>query len=98
MRIGLPAYREDARYQHLVPIVSLLREHGNELAVDYGAHYADDSGFSIDKYSWHCLLVRPLDFDLVERTFTLAEHVRFERAEDAIRCARSGTAILGNRR
>jgi hypothetical protein len=48
-------------YSHLDPAVELLLEEGNELARDYR--------WGENRTGYFCLLLRPIDFDLIEAKF-----------------------------
>jgi hypothetical protein len=74
-------------HAHLEPIVDLLLASGNQLA--HGYRWGED------RTGFFCHLARPIDFDLIEATFTLPSGIRLDRAGDVLECDLSWATIRG---
>ena len=74
-------------YEHLEPLVDFLLDHGNKLARDYR--------WGENRTGYFCLLVNPLDFDLIESEFLIPSYIRLVRNSDAIECDKSWVTIQG---
>lgn len=83
------AFNPSARpvYLHLEPIVDLLLANGNELSREFR--------WGENRTGFYCFFKRPLDFDLIEKTFDIPSFVRFDREGDAIECDRTWATIRG---
>jgi len=76
-------------YSHLEPVVDILLENGNKLARDYK--------WGENRTGFYCLLQKPIDFDLIERTFEIPSYVRLDRQSSVIECDLSWVTIRGGR-
>lgn len=56
-------------------MVNLLLENGNSLM---------DNGFLLNPDGWRCRMSRPLDFELIRRTFILPKTILVSNAHDSI--------------
>lgn len=74
-------------HAYLEPIVDILVASGNQLAHDYR--------WGEDRTGFFCHLARPMDFNLIEATFTLPAGIRLDRAGDVLECDLSGATIRG---
>lgn len=64
-------------YANLLPLVDVLRGHGNTLLFN-------GDGFFLTQDGWCCELRDPIDFDFVEATFVFPESIVFSRQHDRI--------------
>ena len=75
-------------YAHLEPVVDLLLQHGNELALPY--RWGDN------RTGYFCHLAKPIDFALIECDLALPSHVRLSREEDSVECDVTWASIRGS--
>jgi len=74
-------------YSHLDPIVDLLLQGGNLLAREYR--------WGENRTGYFCFLQKPIDFDLIDATFTLPPSVRLDRDQDGVECDVTWASIKG---
>ncbi len=75
-------------YEHLEPIVDFLLLNGNTLARDYR--------WGENRTGYFCLLVNPIDFDLLLREFNFPPYVKFVISENSIECDKTWSSIKGD--
>lgn len=63
-------------FVHLERIVNFLIANGNQPV------HAEL--FALDQDGWHCLLTKPINFDLLESHFDFPSSIRLSRKDDAI--------------
>lgn len=74
-------------YAHLQPIVDLLLKHGNQSAYEFL--------WGENRTGFFCHLSKPIDFDLIDRTFELPESVRLFPEQGSIECFVTRAMIKG---
>lgn len=74
-------------YAHLEPIVDLLLANGNALALPFR--------WGENRTGFFCSLSKPIDFDLIETTFSLPSTVRLARVEGNVECDVTWACIQG---
>jgi len=74
-------------YNHLVPIVNLLLNNGNESSHDYL--------WGEDRTGYFVHFKRPIDFGLIEASFEIPEFIRLDKSLDTIECDKSWVTIRG---
>ncbi len=72
-------------YSHLEPIVDLLITHGNSLS--------GDLRWRENRTGFFCVLLNPIDFDLVSATFDIPSFIRFDYENGAIECDQTWSSI-----
>ena len=77
---------------HLVPVLLALVEAGNE--VRYETPYF---GFLPQPHGWHCELIGPIDFGLVEARFELPDTIHLDPEHDRIVDDGNHAEIYGGR-
>jgi hypothetical protein len=77
---------EERPYANLLPIVQALVRGGNTQL---------DGGFVLGPGGWTCHLAKPIDFELVDRSFTLPATIIVSKEYDSIHDERSWTLIAG---
>lgn len=75
-------------YAHLEPVVDLLLQHGNELALPYR--------WGENRTGYFCHLVKTIDFELIESELVLPSHVRLSREEGSVECDVTWASIKGS--
>jgi hypothetical protein len=74
-------------YEHLDPLVDFLIENGNELSRNYR--------WGENRTGYFCLLVKPIDFDLIGSEFFLPSYVRLMSDSNAIECDKTWVSVKG---
>lgn len=74
-------------YAHLEPLVDFLINNGNSLARSYR--------WGENRTGYVCFLAEPIDFDLIEKEFSLPSYIRLVRDTDTIECDKSWVSIKG---
>lgn len=77
---------ETRPYLHLVPVLELLRKHGNRTV---------GSGFLPTQGGWECHFRDPLDFDLIERELMLPDTISLSRDEGSLFDRLSWSVVQG---
>lgn len=74
-------------YEHLEPIVDFLLEKGNQLSRQYR--------WGENRTGYFCFLEEPIDFELIEKEFSLPSYIRFDREGNSIECDKTWVSIKG---
>jgi hypothetical protein len=88
----------EAPYAHLSPIAEALIKAGNEPSPPIDGHVPNRIGFYQDKDGWRCDLLRPIDFELLDRKFELPRSLTLNFAASSILDCLTWIEISGNRR
>lgn len=75
-KIGASSADPQKPMGHLEPIVQALIDGGNR-SVSY-------PWFSMDRDGWHCLLAKPIDFDMLLTRFEFPASITLSRKDNAI--------------
>jgi hypothetical protein len=83
-----PADLKDPPYSHLLPVLHALIEHGNTTV--------DPNGFYWTRDGWRCDLSKPIDFELLSRTFEFPPTIILAEELDHVFCKNTWAEIAGS--
>lgn len=79
-------------YLHLIPLIEMLIEHGNK---PVPSPKSNRWGLYVTRGGWLCDLQKPIDFELVQRTFELPGSLKLSPEAGTIFCENSWIEIRG---